>query len=68
MDRWSTDEYTEWVDSGTPLNENVAQIALGFMDITELPDRIDNLPNLEVIVCPITITDIPSSVSKLKKF
>ena len=67
MDRWATDEYTEWLDSGTPLNENVAQIALGFMDITELPDRIDNLPNLEVIVCPITITDIPSSVSKLKK-
>ena len=66
MDRWSKDEYTEWIDSGTPLNENVSQIALGFMDITELPDRIDNLPNLEVIVCPSTITAIPSSVAKLK--
>lgn len=67
MDRWSTDEYTEWIDNGTPLNENVSQIALGFMDITELPDSIDNLPNLEAIVCPTTITAIPSSVSKLKK-
>ena len=67
MDRWSKDEYTEWIDSGTPLNENVSQIALGFMDIIELPDRIDNLPNLEVIVCPSTITAIPSSVAKLKK-
>ena len=67
MDRWSTDEYTEWIDNGTPLNENVSQIALGFMDITELPDSIDKLPNLEAIILPTTITAIPSSVSKLKK-
>lgn len=67
MDGWIADEYTEWIDNGTPLNENVNQIALGFMDITELPDSIDNLPNLEVIVLPTTITAIPSSVSKLKK-
>ena len=69
---WDYDEYKEWVDSGTPVNENVTILALGYLPdpndiMTNLTDEIDKLPNLEAIILPTTITAIPSRVANLKK-
>ena len=65
---WYTPNYITWLENGAPLNTNVEFLAMANSNITELTDKISNLPNLEtLIVGSNIINSIPSSLSTLTK-
>ena len=64
--KWTISDYKNWIEAGTPLNENVKQLLLFKSGLTDdqLVDKFDNLPNVNYIkLYGNDITYIPSNVT-----
>jgi len=68
--KWTINDYNNWIDAGTPLNENVKQLLLFNSGLTDeqLVDKFDNLPNVNYIkLYGNNITYLPPSIGKLRQ-
>ncbi len=68
--KWTINDYNNWINAGTPLNENVKQLLLFNSGLTDdqLVDKFDNLPNVNYIkLYGNNITYLPPSIGKLQQ-